>query len=334
LNDAPLLEVKNLKTYFHTPGGILRAVDDVSFELRRGETLGIVGESGCGKSVTCLSILRLVQTPPAKYEGGEILFDGIDILQLEKRKLLDLRGSRIAMIYQEPMVALNPVYTIGDQLREALRLHLSISKREANERALKLLEQVRIPNADKILRSYPFMLSGGMRQRVMIAMALSCSPDILIADEPTTALDVTIQAQILELINNLKKDIGSAVIFITHDLGVISEIADRTMVMYAGKVCEQADTDEIIFNPKHPYTQGLISSKPSELATEGKRLRVIPGNVPSLLNKPTGCPFHPRCQFASPICSEEFPPTIKVNTEHTVACWQYVSQDETEVDKT
>jgi len=326
LNDAPLIEVRNLKTYFHTPGGVLRAVDDVSFSVNRGETLGIVGESGCGKSVTCQSIMRLVQTPPGRYEGGEIIFDGHDILKMDKKKLLELRGGRIAMIFQEPMVALNPVYTIGNQIREAMKLHHIVPKSQANERALELLNQVRIPNADKILRSYPFMLSGGMRQRVMIAMALSCKPDLLIADEPTTALDVTIQAQILSLMNQLKKETGSAIIFITHDLGVISEIADRTMVMYAGKVCESAATDDIIFNPQHPYTQGLISSKPSGLTTEGNRLKVIPGNVPSLLHKPSGCPFHPRCLHMKDICAKEFPKTMEVAPGHTVACWRYIDE--------
>ena len=302
----------------------MRAVDDVSFNVRRGETLGIVGESGCGKSVTCLSILRLVQTPPGKYEGGEINFDGRDILKMYKDQLLELRGGRIAMIFQEPMVALNPVYTIGNQLREAMRLHMTVTKNEADAKAVELLQQVRIPNAEKIMKSYPFMLSGGMRQRVMIAMAMSCKPDVLIADEPTTALDVTIQAQILSLINQLKKETGSAIIFITHDLGVISETADRTMVMYAGKVCESASTDDIIFKPQHPYTQGLIASKPSGLTTEGNRLKVIPGNVPSLLHKPPGCPFHPRCEHAYPVCSEEFPKTTEIDPGHTVACWKYL----------
>ena len=328
MEESPLLEVRNLKTYFYTPGGVLKAVDDVSFKLNRGKTLGIVGESGCGKSVTCLSILRLVQTPPGKYEGGEIIFDGKDdILKMDKHKLLELRGGRISMIFQEPMVALNPMYTVGDQIREAIRLHMSMSKTNANKLALELIDQVKIPNGEKILQSYPFMLSGGMRQRVMIAMALSCKPDLLIADEPTTALDVTIQAQILELINKLKDDLGSAVIFITHDLGVIAEMADVTMVMYAGKVCESADTDDIIFNPKHPYTQGLIASKPSGLPTEGNRLRVIPGNVPSLLDKPPGCPFHPRCQHVLPICSEEAPAARTVGAGHTVSCWLYTQGD-------
>ena len=306
----------------------MKAVDDVSFSVRRGETLGIVGESGCGKSVTCLSVLRLLQAPPAIYAGGEVIFDGkYDILKMDKRKLLELRGGRIGMIFQEPMVALNPVLTIGDQIREALRLHKSIGRAESDRRALELLESVKIPNTAKVLQSYPFMLSGGMQQRVMIAMAMSCAPDILIADEPTTALDVTIQAQILALISQLKKDSGSAVIFITHDLGVISEVADRTMVMYMGKVCESGSTDDIIYNPLHPYTQGLIASKPSALTPEARRLKVIPGNVPSLSDKPPGCPFHPRCSSATPVCSAEMPVMTEVGEGHNVACHRYGEEE-------
>ncbi len=322
-----LLEVKNLKTYFHTPNGVLRAVDDVSFFVRRGETLGIVGESGCGKSVSCLSVLRLVQTPPGRYEGGEIIFDGRhDILKMDKKKLQELRGGRIAMIFQEPMAALNPVFTIGQQMVEALRLHLPYSHDLAEKRSLELLQQVRIPNAEKILRSYPFTLSGGMRQRVMIAMALACKPDLLIADEPTTALDVTIQAQILVLMKQLKEETGSAIIFITHDLGVIAETADRVLVMYAGKACESAETGELIRNPLHPYTQGLIACRPSGETTHN-RLKVIPGNVPSLLDKPSGCPFHPRCDHATKRCTEAFPPTTEPLPGHTVACWKYAEKE-------
>lgn len=318
-----LLEVKGLKTYFHTPAGVLKAVDDVSFEVHRGETLGIVGESGCGKSITCLSILRLVQTPPGRYEGGEILFDGRDILKMDKNKLLELRGGRIGMIFQEPMAALNPVFTVGDQLAEALRLHLPMKKHEARERSLELLKQVRIPNAEKVIDSYPFTLSGGMQQRVVIAMALACKPDLLIADEPTTALDVTIQAQILQLMKQLKDEMGSAIIFITHDLGVVSETADRVMVMYAGKVCEKAETRELIRNGLHPYTQGLIASKPGAKSTE-KRLKTIPGTVPTLAEKPDGCPFCTRCEYAQELCVKEFPPETEPLPGHTVACWKYV----------
>ena len=324
--ERPILQVNNLCTWFHTPRGVLKAVDDISFTLNKGETLGIVGESGCGKSVTCNSVMRLVQTPPGEYAGGEILFDGQDILQMPKRKLLELRGRRIAMIFQEPMAALNPVYTIGDQMREALRLHMTISKREANERVLELLKMVRIPNAEKIMRSYPHTLSGGMRQRVVIAMAMACEPDILIADEPTTALDVTIQAQILHLMKNLKEERNTSILFITHDLAVISETADRVMVMYAGKVCESAPTKELIRNACHPYTIGLIASKPNPKET-GTRLRAIPGNVPSLLEKPSGCPFHPRCSECSARCKEEFPPIVEVCPGHTVACWKFAQQE-------
>lgn len=325
--ERPILQVNNLCTWFHTPRGVLKAVDDVSFTLNKGETLGIVGESGCGKSVTCNSVMRLVQTPPGEYAGGEILFDGQDILQMPKKKLLELRGRRIAMIFQEPMAALNPVYTIGDQMREALRLHMTISKREANERVLELLKMVRIPNAEKIMRSYPHTLSGGMCQRVVIAMAMACEPDILIADEPTTALDVTIQAQILHLMKKLKEERNTSILFITHDLAVISETADRVMVMYAGKVCESAPTKELIRNACHPYTIGLIASKPSPKEM-GTRLRAIPGNVPSLLEKPSGCPFHPRCSECSARCKEEFPPTVEVCPGHTVACWKFAQQED------
>ncbi|MBQ6798182.1 MAG: ABC transporter ATP-binding protein [Oscillospiraceae bacterium] len=325
--DVPILQVNNLKTYFNTPRGVLKAVDDVSFYLNRGETLGIVGESGCGKSVTCNSVMRLVQTPPGEYAGGEILFDGQDVLKMPKKKLLELRGSRIAMIFQEPMAALNPVYTIGDQMREALRLHMTISKREADERVLELLKLVRIPNAEKIMRSHPFTLSGGMRQRVVIAMAMACEPDILIADEPTTALDVTIQAQILNLMKKLKEERNTSILFITHDLAVISECADRVMVMYAGKVCESAPTKELIRNACHPYTVGLIGSKPNPKEM-GSRLRTIPGNVPSLLKKPSGCPFHPRCSECTGRCKEEFPPVTEIAPGHTVACWKYVKQED------
>ena len=327
MNENNILQVNHLKTWFHTPRGVLKAVDDVSFEVRRGETLGIVGESGCGKSVTCNSVMRLVQTPPGKYEGGEILFNGQDVLKMDKKKLLELRGSRIAMIFQEPMAALNPVYTIGQQMREALKLHMTITKAEADARCLELLKQVRIPNAEKVMKSYPFTLSGGMRQRVVIAMAMSCQPELLIADEPTTALDVTIQAQILLLMKKLKEENNMSIIFITHDLGVISETADRVMVMYAGKVCEVAPTKELIRSAYHPYTKGLIASKPGTKET-GDRLRTIPGNVPSLLDKPSGCPFHPRCSEACERCKKEFPPTVQINPEHAVACWKYCGKEE------
>jgi peptide/nickel transport system ATP-binding protein/oligopeptide transport system ATP-binding protein len=326
-SNEPILQVNNLKTYFQTTGGLLKAVDDVSFYVNRGETLGIVGESGCGKSVTCHSIMRLVPEPPGRYEGGEILFDGVDVLQMKKKELINMRGSRIAMIFQEPMSSLNPVFTIANQMVEGLIHHKGYSKKDARDIALKHLEKVRIPNANKILDGYSFTLSGGMRQRVMIAMTMSMQPDILIADEPTTALDVTIQAQILELMKLAKAETGCAIIFITHDLGVISKTADRTMVMYAGKVCETAPTRQLINNPQHPYSRGLIASKPSGKPTANNRLTVIPGQVPSLLNKPSGCPFHPRCEHAQAICSEEFPNRVDVTSEHSVACWKYLTKE-------
>jgi len=323
MDNTPLLQVKNLKAYFDTPNGLLKAVDDVSFYVRRGETLGIAGESGCGKSITCQSILRLVPSPPARYDGGEILFDNQDIMKMSKNKLRALRGGRIAMIFQEPMSSLNPVLTIKNQLLEAIKNHLPLNSPKATALALDLLKQVRIPNPEAVLESYPFTLSGGMKQRVMIAMALSCKPDLLIADEPTTALDVTVQAQILKLIKNLKEESGAGVLFITHDLAILSETVERIMVMYAGKVCESAKTRDIINKPMHPYTRGLIQSRPSGLATGNNRLRVIEGNVPSLVDKPTGCPFHPRCKDAMPNCSKAFPPVTDFGDEHIVACWKY-----------
>ena len=321
--DAPLLQVKNLKAYFDTVDGLLKAVDDVSFYIRRGEILGIAGESGCGKSVMCQSILRLIPSPPVRYDGGEIIFDGQDVLKMGVGKLRELRGGRIAMIFQEPMSSLNPVLTVRNQLVEAIRNHLPLDYKEASSLALDLLKRVRIPDPELVLDEYSFTLSGGMRQRVMIAMALSCEPDLLIADEPTTALDVTVQAQILGLIRNLKETNGAGVVFITHDLGILYEIAGRIMIMYAGKVCESAGTREIAVNAMHPYTQGLINSRPSGFAADVKRLPVIEGNVPSLLDKPPGCPFHPRCKDALPVCSEAFPPTTEIGDEHTVACWKY-----------
>jgi oligopeptide/dipeptide ABC transporter ATP-binding protein len=335
--DKRLLEVKNLKVYFGASGGRqLRAVDDLSFSVRRGEMLGIVGESGCGKSVACMSILRLVPSPPAVYAGGEILFDGhTDTLKLNKHQLQALRGARISMIFQEPMAALNPVYTIGQQMIEAIRLHLPLKKAEAEALSLKLLQQARVPDARRVFDSYSFTLSGGLRQRVMIAMALACQPDLLIADEPTTALDVTIQAGIMALIRKLREETGMAVLLISHDLSLVSESADHILVMYAGRACEYAPAMELITNPAHPYTLGLISSRPGGMpcvettcdgapcdsAPSGSRLRVIPGSVPSLMDKPSGCPFHPRCAYAMKRCSEEAPPETDLGGGHTVFCW-------------
>jgi peptide/nickel transport system ATP-binding protein/oligopeptide transport system ATP-binding protein len=318
----PLLSVRGLKTYFDSSGKELEAVDDVSFDIKQGETFGIVGESGCGKSVASMSIMRLVPQPPGRYAGGEIFFEGRDILKMNKYEIHGLRGSEISIIFQEPMTALNPVFTVGNQLEEAVLIHQRASKKEARSIALEWLGKVRIPNPKQVLQRYPFTLSGGMRQRVMIAIALACSPKLLIADEPTTALDVTIQAQILDLIRDIKKGSDLSCIFITHDLGVISEMADRVMVMYSGKVCESAVTETIIAQPLHPYTQGLIHSHPCS-KEKGKRLEAIPGNVPSLNDKPSGCPFHPRCTVGEKICPAEFPPPFNAGNDHLVYCWKY-----------
>ncbi|HBB28784.1 MAG TPA: dipeptide/oligopeptide/nickel ABC transporter ATP-binding protein [Clostridiales bacterium] len=321
-NNDVLLEVKNLKTYFHSESGTVKAADDVSFYVKKGETLGIVGESGCGKSITSMSIVRLIETPPGKYEGGEIWFDGEDMLKISDDRMREIRGNDISIIFQEPMTSLNPIFRIGDQIGEALILHRGMSKKEARKESIKMLELVKIPNPERVVDNFPFELSGGMRQRVMIAMALACAPKLLIADEPTTALDVTIQAQVLDLMNDLKKNIDASIIFITHDLGVIAEMSDRVMVMYAGKVAEVATTEEIFKNPKHPYTIGLIGSKP-DLSTESNRLHVIPGNVPDLNNRPSGCPFHPRCEHAIDKCKATFPSEAILDNGHSVTCWLF-----------
>ena len=306
-----LLSIKNLKTYFVNEDQVLKAVDDVSFDVKRGETLGIVGESGCGKSISCMSILKLVQSPNVRYEGGEILFEGKNTLKMTEKELRKLRGKEISVIFQEPMTALNPLYTVGDQMMEALKIHKKLSTKNAREKCVEYLEKVKIPMPKEMLNRYPFSLSGGMRQRVMIAMALITNPKLIIADEPTTALDVTIQAQILDLMNALKDVTGSSCIFITHDLGVISEMADRVVVMYGGKVCEVADTDVLFEHAMHPYTQGLIHSRPTS-DYDGDRLQVIPGNVPSLNDKPAGCPFHPRCPYAVSYTHLTLPTTERV----------------------
>jgi oligopeptide/dipeptide ABC transporter ATP-binding protein len=322
-----ILEVKNLDTHFYTENGTVKAVNDVSFYVNEGETLGIVGESGCGKSITCMSLVRLVETPPGKYVGGEVLFDGEDISNASDARIRELRGNDISFIFQEPMTSLNPIFKIGQQISETMILHRGMTKKEAREESIKMLELVKIPNPERVVDDYPFALSGGMRQRAMIAMALGCQPKLLIADEPTTALDVTIQAQVLDLMNDLKKKINASIIFITHDLGVISEMSDRVMVMYAGKVVEVATTVDIFKNPLHPYTLGLISSKP-DMATESARLHVIPGNVPDLNNLPSGCPFHPRCEKAMDVCKKSFPSEITLENDHKVACWLYANKEE------
>lgn len=317
-----LLSIQNLKTYFINDEKVLKAVDDVSFDVKKGETLGIVGESGCGKSISCMSILKLIQSPNVVYENGKILFDGKNTLEMSEKELRKLRGKEISVIFQEPMTALNPLYTIGNQMKEALQVHQKISGKEAQKKCIEYLERVKIPMPEEMMFRYPFSLSGGMRQRVMIAMALITRPKLVIADEPTTALDVTIQAQILDLMNELKEESQSSYIFITHDLGVISEIADRVVVMYGGKVCEIAKTEQLFENPLHPYTLGLIHSRPGE-NFEGDRLPVIPGNVPSLNDKPEGCPFHPRCQHATDQCKREFPPMQEAEEGHEIFCWNY-----------
>jgi peptide/nickel transport system ATP-binding protein len=316
-----LLEVKGLRTHFAAERGEVRAVDGVDLRLERGRTLGIVGESGCGKSVTALSIMGLVPQPPGRIAGGEILLDGADLLKLPPARLRDLRGDKLAMIFQEPMTSLNPAFRVGDQIAEALLRHRKMSKKESENQAVQMLRRVRIPSPERRAREYPHQLSGGMRQRVMIAMALACNPQLLIADEPTTALDVTIQAQILELMRALRAELGTAIILITHDLGVIAELADEVMVMYAGKVVERCDVRRLFAEPQHPYTIGLLGSIP-RLHLEQKRLSAIEGMVPDAAAFPEGCRFHPRCPFAVERCRKEVPELRPVSENHFVACWR------------
>ena len=320
-----LLEVKNLRTYFHTDDGVVKSVDDVSFEVKRGKTLGVVGESGCGKSITSLSIMQLVEIPPGKIESGEILYEGEDLLKKSKDEMRKIRGGEIAMIFQEPMTSLNPVFTVGQQIMEALTLHTDLDKAAAKERAIEMLKLVKIPLPEKRFNEYPHQLSGGMRQRVMIAMALSCNPKLLICDEPTTALDVTIQAQILDLINELKEKLGTSIMMITHDLGVIAEVADDVMVMYAGKIVEYGDADAIFEHPKHPYTHGLMGCIPKLTDEDHARLSVIEGMVPSFDDMPKGCAFCPRCTEAKAICRERMPELVDVDGQK-VRCFKYTSE--------
>ncbi|MGI9334255.1 MAG: ABC transporter ATP-binding protein [Gammaproteobacteria bacterium] len=324
---APILELRDLRTYFYTRDGIVRAVDGVTFDLKPGETLGIVGESGCGKSVTAMSILRLLPQPPARIESGEILFEGCNLLDLPDREIRQIRGNDISMIFQEPMTSLNPVRTVGGQISEAIALHQGLSERQARERAIEILDRVRVPDARQRAAEYPHQLSGGMRQRVMIAMALSCNPKVLIADEPTTALDVTIQAQILDLMRDLKNDFGTAIILITHDLGVVAEMAERVVVMYAGRKVEEAPVTELFARPLHPYSYGLMGSVPrlSEAAkTHGRRVRLneIAGMVPSLREEIVGCAFAPRCNYAVERCTVEAPRLEEHRPGHQSACWE------------
>jgi oligopeptide transport system ATP-binding protein len=316
---SSLLSVRDLRTYFQTEDGTVKAVDGISFELERGKTLGIVGESGSGKSVTNLSILRLIPTPPGKIVGGEIVFDGKDLLKVSDEEIRAVRGKRIAMIFQDPMSSLNPFMRISKQLMEITELHLGYSKDQAYEHAVKMLETVGIPDARSRVKSYPHEFSGGMRQRVMIAMALSCEPELLIADEPTTALDVTIQAQILDLIKKLKERTGTSVILITHDLGVVAGMTDEIIVMYAGKVFERAPTMELFEMPGNPYTKGLLRSVPDPTSTTGE-LYQIPGLPPDPAHLPPGCPFAPRCDRVQDICRNQFPPFVRLNPAHDSLC--------------
>ncbi len=318
-----LLQVKDLKTYFYTEEGVVKAVDGVSYDLEEGETLGLVGESGSGKSVSALSILRLIPQPPGKIVAGEVLFDGKDLLKLDEEEIRHIRGNRIAMIFQEPMTSLNPVLTIGRQLTEALELHLKLEKRAAVKRAAELLEMVGIPDAASRLSDYPHQFSGGMRQRVMIAMALACNPKLLLADEPTTALDVTIQAQILEVLARLSRELGTAVIIITHNLGVVARYADRVNVMYAGKIIETAAAAELYANPKHPYTLGLLRSVPRLDQSRKDRLDPIEGSPPDLVHMGPGCSFQPRCRFRVDKCATDAPPLFSAGENHFSACWEW-----------
>lgn len=325
----PLLEVKNLKTHFYTEDGVVHAVDGVDFSIYSGEVLGIVGESGCGKSVTSLSIMRLISTPGRIVEG-EILFDGKDLVKATEEEMMQVRGNRISMIFQQPQSALNPVFRAGEQISEVLNIHQDFGREKGRERAVELLKLVGIPEPEKRADAFPHELSGGMSQRVMIAMALACVPDLLIADEPTTALDVTIQAQILDLMRDMKNQLGSAMMLITHDLGVIAEMANRVVVMYAGEIVEESPVKSLFDKPLHPYTQGLIGSIPV-LGERRERLDVIPGNVPNLIDPPKGCRFAPRCRahidHKLSICTEQHPSLIEVAEGHKVRCWLYQDAD-------
>ncbi len=323
--DSYLLQIQDLKTHFFTDEGISPAVDGVDYEIRKGETLGVVGESGCGKSVTALSIMRLIPDPPGKIVEGDILFEGQSLLDLSDNEMRQIRGNKISMIFQEPMTSLNPVYTIGNQISEALRLHQGLTKKDAHDRSIEMLQLVGIPLPERRVNEHPHQLSGGMRQRAMIAMALSCNPSLLIADEPTTALDVTIQAQILDLMGSLKADLDTAIILITHDLGVVAESAARVVVMYAGKVVEEADVYNIFESPLHPYTEGLLESIPriDRSAQKQSRLKEIRGVVPIPSQLPEGCHFNPRCPRVMEICRKQIPELKEEKAAHKVRCWLY-----------
>tara|TARA_B100000686_G_scaffold341840_1_gene419908 strand:+ start:5624 stop:6613 length:990 start_codon:yes stop_codon:yes gene_type:complete len=317
----PVVQVTDLRTYFYGDEGIARAVDGVSFTINKGETLGLVGESGCGKSVTALSLMGLITGSSGRIENGTIEVNGRDIVPFSESEMCDIRGDEVAMIFQEPMSSLNPVLTCGYQIMEAVMLHQGVGKVEARARAIEMLKRVGIPAPEQRIDEYPHQLSGGMRQRVMIAMALSCNPDLLIADEPTTALDVTVQAQILDLLEDLQRELEMAILLITHDLGVVAEIADQVAVMYAGKIVETATMERLFTHPRHPYTQGLLRSMP-KLEGERKRLEIIPGNVPDVHEIPTGCNFNPRCQLAEDICRNDQPELTEVASGQWASCWK------------
>ena len=322
--NGPLLEIRNLRTYFDVRGGVLKAVDDVTIAIDPGETLGLVGESACGKSVTASTVMRLVPIPPGRIAGGEILFEGVDLLKLPEAEMRKVRGKSISMIFQEPMTSLNPVFPVGDQVSEVITLHEKLSAREARERVIEAFRRVRIPAPESRIDDYPHQMSGGMRQRVMIAMALACHPKLMIADEPTTALDVTIQAQILDLMHRLQSETGASILFITHDLGVIAEMARKIAVMYAGKIMEVADVDTLFADPKHPYTVGLMSSIPIlGVGKRQQRLSTIPGVVPSLFSLGEGCLFHDRCADIFEPCVRVEPPMVDFGGGHLVRCHKY-----------
>lgn len=320
-----LIEVRDLKVYFHTDKGIVKSVNGVSFNINEGETIGIVGESGCGKSVTAMSLMKLL--PTSKIEGGEIIFQGKDILKMNENELMGIRGNEISMIFQEPMTSLNPAFTVGNQIIEGIMLHQDLSKEEAKKKVIDMIKLVEIPRAEEIYNSYPHELSGGMRQRIMIAMALSCNPKLLIADEPTTALDVTIQAQVLDIMKNIKEKLNTSIMMITHDLGVVAEMCDKVIVMYAGKVIEVADVVELFKNPKHPYTIGLLKSKPILGENKEKRLYSIPGQVPNPIGIPDSCYFSDRCEEVCDKCRTQIPPLIELNSGHSIACWLYKQEE-------
>jgi len=320
--DNTILQVNDLKTYFFTAGGVVKAVDGLSFGLRKGESLCLVGESGCGKSTAALSVLRLVDSPPGKVVGGEILYDGEDLLRSPDEKLRQIRGNQIAMIFQDPQSSLNPVFTVGYQIAEQIKLHLGLKHKAAMERTLYLMKHVGIPSAEERLKDYPHQFSGGMKQRVMIAAALSCEPEILIADEPTTALDTTVKAQILDILRDLKQERNMSILFITHDLGTVAGFADRIVVMYGGRLAEVGTTFDIYDRPKHPYTHGLINCLP-HISVRKDRLTPIPGMIPSLIDPPEGCIFYPRCERRMPVCNQKRPEEVRISGEHIVACHLY-----------